>query len=224
MCGGFVVGYSVTDKPRNPTRQILSHLLYATGKTASYAAIGAGFGVLGALVAITPYMRGMAAIVSGIFLILFGLKMLNVFSGLRRFGLRLPESVTRGVADGMRKQRSPLIVGLLTGFLLGCGPLQAMYVLAAGTGSPQEGARMLFLFGLGTLPPLLGFGFFANLISRTAMHQIVRVSGILVIVMGVMMTNRGLKFTQPADASSPPSMHGYQRHQSEPPAIDSIST
>jgi hypothetical protein len=56
------------------------------------------------------------------------------------------------------------------------------------------------------------------------MHQIVRVSGILVIVMGVMMTNRGLKFTQPADASSPPSMHGYQRHQSEPPAIDSIST
>src|SRR5512134_498499 len=48
-------------------------------------------------------------------------------------------------------RRSPLVIGLLNGLMLGCGPLQAMYIMAAGTGSAQEGATMLFFFGLGTL-------------------------------------------------------------------------
>jgi sulfite exporter TauE/SafE/copper chaperone CopZ len=206
MCGSFVVSYSTTGTPRGTAAQVFSHLLYAIGKTASYAGLGAAFGLLGSLVAITPVMRGAAAVASGIFLILFGLKMLNVFSGLRRFGLRMPGFAARHVADGMRKQRNPLIVGLLTGFLLGCGPLQAMYVLAAGTGNPQEGARILFFFGLGTLGPLLGFGLFANLISRAAMQQIVRASGLLVIVMGAMMFQRGINLTQTCHDSAAPAM------------------
>jgi len=71
-----------------------------------------------------------------------------------------------------------------------------MYIMAAGTGSPQEGATLLIFFGLGTLVPLLGFGFFANLLSRNTIHDLVRVLGVLVIVMGVMMANRGLKLTK----------------------------
>ncbi|CAL1240176.1 sulfite exporter TauE/SafE family protein [Candidatus Methylocalor cossyra] len=195
MCGGFVVSYAVTEQPRKLGARVLAHFLYAFGKTVSYTVFGAVFGLLGAVVAITPTMRGVAALASGLFLILFGLKMLNVFSSLRGFGLRMPKLLSRTLSTGMQGRRSPLVIGLLTGFLLGCGPLQAMYVLAAGTGNPAEGAKLVFFFGLGTLPALLGFGFFANLISRGAMHQIVRASGILVIAMGLMMTNHGLKLS-----------------------------
>lgn len=190
MCGGFVVGY--TDATLSKARQLLAHITYAFGKTLSYTTLGAGFGLLGATIAITPEMRGIAALVASVFLLLYGLKMLNIFSWLRRFTLRLPSSVNRQVARQLRRRRSPLRTGLLTGLLLGCGPLQAMYVMAAGSGDPKQGAMILLMFGLGTLIPLLGFGVFASLLSPAVMRQMVRVSGVLVIAMGLMMAQRGL--------------------------------
>lgn len=74
-------------------------------------------------------------------------------------------------------------------------PLQAMYIMAAGTGNPQEGAAMLFFFGLGTLLPLLSFGLVASRVSQSVMRQLVLASAILVIAMGLMMADRGLKLT-----------------------------
>ncbi|WP_305909621.1 sulfite exporter TauE/SafE family protein [Methylomarinum sp. Ch1-1] len=194
MCGSFIVSYA--DQSMSKIRALLTHLAYGFGKTASYSAIGAAFGLLGAAITITPHMRGVAALAAGIFLLLFGLKMLDLMPWLRHFSLRLPRRFVRGVNSSIRTQRSPLVIGVLTGFLLGCGPLQAMYIMAAGTGSPQEGATLLFFFGLGTLAPLLSFGFFANFLSRHMVHELVRVSGVLVIIMGLMMTNRGLKMTR----------------------------
>lgn len=191
MCGGFVVAY--TDATKSKARQLLSHLSYAFGKTLSYTVLGSGFGLLGASIAITPEIRGGVALAASVFLLIYGLKMLNVFAFLRRFTLRMPKSVNRAVADELRKPpRSALRTGLLTGLLLGCGPLQAMYVMAAGTGDPFQGGMILLMFGLGTLLPLLGFGLFASLLSHSAMRQMVQVSGILVIAMGLMMAQRGM--------------------------------
>lgn len=208
MCGGFVVGYTNTGQSK--ARQLLAHLSYGFGKTLSYTALGAGLGLLGATVAITPQIRGVAALAASVFLLLYGLKMLNVFSILRRFTLRLPVGVNRQIAGGLRKYRSPLLTGLLSGLLLGCGPLQAMYVMAAGSSDPIEGASILLMFGLGTLPPLLGFGLFAGSLSPAAMRQLVRVSGILVIAMGLMMVDRGLKMTQAGQAPSAMPTHVQQ--------------
>jgi uncharacterized protein len=191
MCGSFVVAY--TDPNKSKARQLLAHLSYAFGKTLSYTTFGAGFGLLGASIAITPQIRGGVALAASVFLLIYGLKMLNLFAVLRRFTLRMPKSVNRAVADELRKPpRSALRTGLLTGLLLGCGPLQAMYVMAAGSGDPYQGGLILMLFSLGTLIPLLGFGMFATLLSHAAMRQMVRVSGVLVILMGVMMFQRGM--------------------------------
>ncbi|NOX71209.1 MAG: hypothetical protein GXO64_00735, partial [Candidatus Micrarchaeota archaeon] len=93
------------------------------------------------------------------------------------------------------KKKSPLVVGLLNGLFIACGPLQALYIYAAGTGSPVQGATALLAFGLGTLPFLLGFGMFASFISRKMAHNILKVSGIIVVVLGVIMLNRGLALT-----------------------------
>jgi sulfite exporter TauE/SafE len=157
--------------------------------------IGAGFGALGAVLTITPFIRGVVAVVSGVYLVLWGIRMLKLFSGMAWLNWAFPRSVMRGVQSGMRRQPRPLVIGLLSGFLLGCGALQAMYVMAAGTGSPREGAILLALFGLGTLGPLLGFGFFAHLLSRRVLAELLRVSGLLVLVMGLMMADRGLRLT-----------------------------
>jgi uncharacterized protein len=195
MCGGFVVGYATAIEPRTAGTTAMAHLMYATGKTASYTVIGGSLGLLGSIMTFTPYMRGTVTLAASLFVIIYGLKMLDVFPVLRSFTLRLPRFVVRGVSNELRHRRSPLAIGLLNGLMLGCGPLQAMYIMAAGTGSPQEGATMLFFFGLGTLIPLLSFGLIASSVSRDIINLLVRASAILVIAMGLMMADRGLKLT-----------------------------
>jgi sulfite exporter TauE/SafE len=123
------------------------------------------------------------------------LKMLDLTPRLRHFTFRWPQAAMRGVAGELRARRKPLSIGLLTGLLLGCGPLQALYIMAAGIGDPLQGASLLFFFRLGTLPPLLGFGVLANLMSRSLMRELARASGVLVLAMGLMMADRGLKMT-----------------------------
>ncbi|SCY44198.1 Sulfite exporter TauE/SafE [Nitrosospira sp. Nl5] len=195
MCGGFVVGYGAAITPRSAGTTAIAHLMYATGKTASYTVIGGSLGLLGSVMAFTPYLRGIVTLAASLFVIIYGLKMLDVFPALRNFTLRLPRLVVRGVSNELRQRRSPLSIGLLNGLMLGCGPLQAMYIMAAGTGSPQEGATMLFFFGLGTLVPLLSFGLIASSVSRDIVNLLVRASAILVIAMGLIMADRGLKLT-----------------------------
>lgn len=201
MCGSFVVSYTLPDHSK--PRQLLAHLSYGVGKVVSYSTIGAGFGLLGAAIAITPQMRGIAALAASLFLILYGLRMLNVFEFLRRFVLRLPRSLNHQITNGIRTQRNALVTGLLSGLLLGCGPLQAMYIMAAGTGDPTQGAMILLMFSLGTLLPLWGFGLFATLLSANAIRQLVKVSGLLVIVMGLMMAQRGMMFIKGGQMSMP---------------------
>lgn len=194
MCGGFVLSYTAADA-RAGRRSYLSHLLYGAGKTLSYTSIGAMFGLLGAVIAFTPLLRGAAGMLAGAFLIMFGLNNLGLFAPLRRFRLGLPTPIQTFVARQTYSQRRPFVIGLLNGLMIACGPLQAMYVMAAGTGSALEGAKMLFSFGVGTLPVLMSFGVLTTLISGSLTHRLLRTSGAIVVVLGAVMINRGLILT-----------------------------
>jgi sulfite exporter TauE/SafE/copper chaperone CopZ len=189
MCGGFVVSYTANDaqKGKSPYK---SHLMYASGKLLSYTVIGAIFGLIGSVIAFTPMMRGIAGIVAGIFLVLFGLKMLNVFPFLRNLQFRAPGFINRLI--GKNSNANPLVIGLLNGLMIACGPLQAIYIMAAGTGSALEGAKLLFIFALGTLPVMLGFGIFTSFVSNKLTSRILRFSGAVVIILGLLMLNNGL--------------------------------
>lgn len=59
MCGGIVLAYSsLKISPDSPIfRVFCSHLLYLLGRVSSYTLLGAFFGALGAVVAITPLAR-----------------------------------------------------------------------------------------------------------------------------------------------------------------------
>ncbi|MGR9053995.1 MAG: urease accessory protein UreH domain-containing protein, partial [Gammaproteobacteria bacterium] len=87
------------------------------------------------------------------------------------------------------------VIGLLNGLMIICGPLQAMYVMAAGTGSWSEGAAILFFFGIGTLPLLLGFGFLTGILSKSVTPKLLKASGVIVMALGAVMLNRGLSVT-----------------------------
>ena len=194
MCGPLILSYAA----KNATRGCKSHgthLLYGIGKTLSYTMIGALFGAFGSIVAFTPYIQGAVGVAAGIFLILFGLHMLEVFPLLRHFQIKTPSFITRFVGKEYRRHSNPFIIGLLNGLMIICGPLQAMYVMAAGTGSWAGGAAILFFFGIGTLPLLLGFGFLTSLLSANLTPKLLKASGFIVMVLGAIMLNRGLAVT-----------------------------
>jgi len=151
MCGGFVVSYTAKHVQEG-TKAHKSHFMYGLGKTISYTVIGAAFGLLGAIITFTPLMRGVAGIIAGLFLVIFGLNMLNLIPVLRKIQIRTPKFISKFVGEESEKHSSPLIIGLLNGLMIACGPLQAIYIMAAGTGSMIEGAKLLFVFALGTLP------------------------------------------------------------------------
>jgi hypothetical protein len=67
--------------------------------------------------------------------------------------------------------------------------------MAAGTGSWTGGAAILFFFGIGTLPLLLGFGFLTSLLSANLTPKLLKASGFIVMILGAIMLNRGLAVT-----------------------------
>ncbi|MDD5036370.1 MAG: sulfite exporter TauE/SafE family protein [Methylococcaceae bacterium] len=194
MCGPLIVGYAAKNAAVG-IKSHASHLLYGIGKTLSYTLIGGLFGLFGSVVAFTPYTQGAVGIAAGVFLILFGLHMLNLFQSLNHFQLKMPTLLMRFVGKEYRKHHSPFVIGLLNGLMIICGPLQAMYVMAAGTGSWSEGAAILFFFGLGTLPLVLGFGFLTSLLSASMTPKLLKASGVIVMALGAIMLNRGLSVT-----------------------------
>ena len=190
MCGPFVVGYTTKDAQEG-RKSHFSHVMYGGGKLLSYTIIGAAFGLIGSVIAFTPLLRGVIGLLAGTFLIFFGLKMLNVIPALRKVHFGMPRFLGRFLGYESR-HAGPLTIGLLNGLMIACGPLLAVYVMAAGTGSWVEGAKLLFVFGVGTLPVMLGFGYFLSFVSGNVTQKILKVSGAIVIVLGIIMLNNGL--------------------------------
>ncbi|MDD5322958.1 MAG: sulfite exporter TauE/SafE family protein [Methylococcales bacterium] len=194
MCGPLILGYTAKSATSGH-KSYNTHFLYGIGKTISYTLIGSLFGAFGSVLAFTPYTQGAAGVAAGIFLILFGLHMLEVFPTLRHFQFKTPAFLTNFVGKEYRKHSNPFVIGLLNGLMIICGPLQAMYVMAAGTGSWTGGAAILFFFGIGTLPLLMGFGFLTSLLSANLTPKILKASGFIVMILGAIMLNRGLAVT-----------------------------
>jgi len=190
MCGSFIVGYTALDaeQGRSPYR---SHLLYGVGKLISYALLGALFGLVGSFFRITPLLSGISISLAGAFLILFGLGMLDLFS-FKTIHLRQPASPATTGGKSREVSRGPFFLGLFSGLLIGCGPLQVMYVAAAGVGNAIGGAVMLAFFAAGTLPALLGFGLLTRMLSGAMTRRFLHASGLILMVLGMMMLNRGL--------------------------------
>jgi sulfite exporter TauE/SafE/copper chaperone CopZ len=193
MCGGFVVSYTAKNA-LNGHKSFKQHLVYGGSKVVSYTIIGGIFGLIGGVIAFSVGLRSWVAIFAGAFMVfyalsMFGLKFFRKFQFNPKFLTKAAISVSSS-AKGPYK--APLITGLLNGLFIACGPLQAMYLYAMGTGSFISGATSLFAFGLGTLPVMLGFGSLATIISHKTTQKILKISAIIVLILGLIMLNRGL--------------------------------
>jgi uncharacterized protein len=197
MCGGInlsqCVSYKHEEGDTSKISKLKPSLMYNAGRVISYTIVGGIVGALGSVVSFSGTAKGTVAILSGIFMVIMGLNMLNIFPWLRKLNPRMPKLFGSKVHNNNGKH-GPFYVGLLNG-LMPCGPLQAMQIYALGTGSFYAGALSMFLFSLGTVPLMFSFGAISSFLSGKFTHKMMKVSAMLVMVLGIIMVNRGLSLS-----------------------------
>ncbi len=196
MCGGINLSVCVRYKVAagdSKFDKLKPSVLYNIGRVISYTIVGGIVGGIGSMVSFSGTAKGIVAILSGIFMVIMGINMLNIFPALRKLNPRMPKIFARKVYENSGS-RGPLVVGLLNG-LMPCGPLQAMQLYALGTGSAMAGALSMFLFSLGTVPLMFGFGAISSFLSSKFTHKMMKVSAVLVLILGIIMLNRGLSLS-----------------------------
>ncbi|EQA46863.1 DsbD family 2 [Leptospira broomii serovar Hurstbridge str. 5399] len=199
MCGPFAGTLSLASGQRSRKENAFLQLCYNLGRLGSYSLIGAllGFVGQGANLVSTElgFIREIAAWISGIFVIVFGLSLLlggGVSSASASFANRILGKVARPILEALRENsdkpfRLGLIgfnFGLVTG-LLPCGVLYPAFALAFATGSPLNGGAVMASFFIGTFPLLFAFGYGFRSLALKLKGNTARFAGTLVILIGI---------------------------------------
>lgn len=199
MCGGLVVTYSALNLKNKDLKQsknkynFIEHFEYNGARFLSYTVIGGILGGFGSFFAINPHFKGFVLMVAAVFMVLLGLSLFTDLRVLEKIKFRTPKFIAKFLYRNKHKDkpRGPFIIGLLTGFMP-CGPLQAMQLYALASGNIIAGATSMGIYALGTVPVLFLFGGFISLISQEKIKQMMKISGVVVIILGLFMLNRGL--------------------------------
>ncbi len=210
MCGPLVVAYSLHLRPASsegaaditsPSSQgLIHHLAYQSGRIITYGALGALACALAGLTGLSEAfsaLRSVVTLAGGVLMVLFGLAILKVIPLPRSlpalpgsgsfFGLIVPSLFSS------KRLGSKFLLGVATGFLP-CMLSWAMIVKAASMPSPAHGFLTMMLFGVGTAPVLFFAGFSASVLSLTARLAGERVAACSVIVMGLILLEKGARY------------------------------
>ena len=202
MCGGINLSQCIPRKAAEEadgTGKLAAFrpaLAYNLGRVVSYTAVGFILGLAGFLVGggsqvgLSATLQGALKILAGLVMVVMGINMLGLFPWLRRFTVRMPDSLARKVGKKKSGTGRPFVVGILNGFMP-CGPLQSMWIVALASGDPFSGALSMFLFSLGTVPLMLGLGSIVSALGRRFANQVMTVGAVLVVVLGLAMLSQG---------------------------------
>jgi len=200
MCGGIVLAYSTIKIDSNSSKisQSIAHLLYSFGRVFTYAILGTMFGTLGGVVTFSNNANGILLIIAGIAMLLTGLSLIGKIKFLTFLEYSFASSplykdIFKKVLNS-KSNSSFFILGMLNG-LLPCGFVYFFAITAASTASPFYGALVMIIFGLSTMPAMLGLGFLATLTSATNFrNMMVSLASIAVILYGVYTIYDGYEY------------------------------
>lgn len=204
MCGPLAL--ALPHPGGGATGFVASRLAYNGGRIVTYGLIGLLFGLLGKSLALVGIQRWLSIGAGSV--ILLGL----LFSTKLGAGTPIVRAVLWLKASfGRLLQRRTLgslgLLGLLNGFLP-CGLVYAAGAGAAATGGLVSAVEYMALFGLGTLPLMLGIGLSGRALPvsfRFRLQQLVPVSlalvAMLLILRGLAL---GIPYVSPNLAASDP--------------------
>jgi len=180
MCGGLVAAYcAASPGPK-------AHWQYNLGRLISYTLVGALLGGFGAIFLPSLIVTGLITLAAGVFMVLYGLEQIWGRPFLSK--VVLPWSRFFKLA-GRTSASAPLLIGLANA-LMPCGPLQTLQLYALSSGSAVRGGLSLGAYALGTVPLMLGFGHFLARLSRSQVSKALRLSGVIIVILGLLLLVR----------------------------------
>lgn len=180
MCGGIAVTQIQSEVA---SKNISKSLIYNFSRIMTYALIGGSIGAIGKGLSLSVQTRGLIFLAIGGFMLLMGGKNLGLVK------LRIP--VLKIGFSNKNTNRSSVITGVMNGFMP-CGPLQTMQVIALSTMSFMGGFTMMLAYGLGTVPLMFLFANAGGMIGKKYHGQLVKASGILVVIMAMSVIGQGV--------------------------------
>lgn len=203
MCGIFVVSVGgLAEKGERKRFAPGRHLLFHAGRLISLTTLGALAGAIIGLGNVWATAEKFLSVAAAIIMLALSLGLAGL---VPRWKLPEPDVLSAGGGRGRRlfvrvlQSKSalrPFLVGLFVG-LLPCGLTYTALLTAAtatlsssaSSPTPQTGALVMLLFGLGTIPGLLTLGvagnlLFGGLLLRPAFRQ--RMTQVAALVMAVM--------------------------------------
>lgn len=188
MCGPLAL--ALPHPGRGMAGFVGGRLLYQVGRVTTYIGMGLVFGLVGRSLALAGVQRWVS-IAAGL-LILSGL----LVAGWSGVAAPLTSWVNRvkGILGVLLKRRtmgSLALLGLVNG-LLPCGLVYAACAGAAATGDAWGGMAYMAVFGLGTVPMMLGLGLSGQAMPVAWRFRLQRLMPVSVGVVGVLLVLRGL--------------------------------
>lgn len=188
MCGPLALALPATGS--GSAGYVAGRLAYQAGRIATYSLLGVLFGWLGRSLAVVGVQRWVS-LAAGV-LILAGLGL----SGRSNGGAALTRAVTglKSAFRGLLQRRTVAslgLLGLLNG-LLPCGLVYAACAGAAALGGWVDGIQYMVLFGIGTLPVMLGISLSGRAVPVAWRLRWQQLAPLSVAVVGVLLILRGL--------------------------------
>jgi sulfite exporter TauE/SafE len=146
------------------------------------------FGYIGSVISFSNIANGVLLLIAGFAMILTGLSL----SGKIKFLTLIEHSIQNSLwyKNNFRQLLNSdylgsfYLLGLLNG-LLPCGFVYFFAITAASTASSIDGALVMLIFGLSTIPAMFSLGLFVGIFKKTNLRNIiVEIASIFVIVYG----------------------------------------
>ena len=197
MCGPIAIALPLHGNTF--VQKVFGGTLYNLGRTVTYGIMGALFGLIGQGMELLGFQQKISVLMGTVMIIsvLFPGLFKNQYSldkSLFSFVGKLKKSI--GNLFSVRSFSSLFFIGLLNG-LLPCGLVYMAIAGAIGTGNAMEGSLYMILFGLGTIPMLLGISVAGNMMSLAIRKKINKLIPVLVVVVGLLFILRGLSLGIP---------------------------
>ena len=192
MCGPIALVLPLNN--RSWGTRIFSALLYNFGRTVTYSAMGAVFGIIGAGFSLAGFQRWIS-ILMGIFMIAsIAFPKINHLLYQGTGNSKFMNSIKKQLAKYFQQAsyKSLFITGLLNG-LLPCGMVYMAIAGAIATGSVSGSVLFMALFGLGTIPMMFLLSMLGNFASLKLKRFINKAIPFVVVIVGTMFILRGLQ-------------------------------
>lgn len=186
VVGGLVLSMSASFAKKG--QRIMPQAIFHLSRLVSFFILGGLIGAMGSVFQIGFWGHALLSLIVGFVMVILGLNLLDLFSWPKSFLPTMPTFIGRRInkLKNLNHSLAPVLLGVLT-FFLPCGFTQSMQIYTLSAGNFINGAMLMVVFALGTLPvlALISFGS-AGIHNQSNLGIFFKTSGLVVIFFGIM--------------------------------------